>query len=121
MVTKADIGKAVDRLRKGRKMTKRKLSIDADIDAGNLNRIISGKQEATLERLDKLAATLGVRVSDIIRMAETGQEEDPRKMAIIRLVEDMPVTDLDTVFRRPTDDCQESEAAARPRRRSGAH
>jgi transcriptional regulator with XRE-family HTH domain len=120
MVSKADIGRAIDQLRQARGWTKKKLSQDAGIDQGNLNRIISGTQEATLDRLQSLAAVFGVRMSDIMRMAETGQTEDPRKTALIRLVEQMPTSELDGVFRRPSDASPKpaDETQSPPRKRS---
>jgi len=104
MVTKRDIGLAIDRLRQGRGWSKKYLSQQANIEQGNLNRIISGKQEATLEKLQALAKVFRVHVSDIIRMAETGQKEDPRKTALIRLIEQLPAADHDAVFRQTSDD-----------------
>jgi len=99
MVTKADIGDIVDQLRLSKNWSKKHLAAETGIEPGNLNRIISGKQEATLERLVAFATVFGVRVSDIVRMAELGQLEDPRKTALIRLVEQIPLDKVEGIFR----------------------
>ena len=60
------------------------------MDPANLNRIIKGTQEATTERLELLARALGVKVWEILRLAEDGtppKEGDPRKTALHDLIE----------------------------------
>ena len=118
MVSKSDIGRVIDHLRINRDWSKKELAARAEIDPGNLNRIISGQQEATLERLESLSRAFSVRVSEIIRMAETGQREDHRKMALMRMVEDMPTSDLDTVFRRTSDAVAEPQPEPSKSKRS---
>ena len=95
-----DIGRTIDRLRIARGMEKKELAEKSGIDAGNLNRIISGKQRATLERLEQMAEALGLRVSEVLRLAETGQVEDQRKTAMIRMIEQLETDQMDRLFRR---------------------
>jgi transcriptional regulator with XRE-family HTH domain len=99
-MAKTDIGHTIDRLRIVRGWTKKELSEKSGVEAGNLNRIISGRQNPTIERLEQLASALRVHVSDIFRLAETGQSEDQRKTALVRMVEQLDSEQLDQYFRR---------------------
>jgi len=111
MLTNVDIGRAIDLLRERHGMNKKELAIAAgDMDPGNLNRIIKGTQEATTERLELLASALGVKVWEILRLAEDGtppKEGDPRKAALHDLIESIDPSQLDSVFRRWPDGGQQ--------------
>jgi transcriptional regulator with XRE-family HTH domain len=101
MSTIAKIGHAIDRLRIKRGLNKKELSEISGVDAGNLNRIISGKQEATYARMQKIAAALGVAPSTIYRMAETGlTEEEDRKAFLHALIDASGPDQVDAIFRR---------------------
>lgn len=108
MLSNKDIGRAIDQLRLRQGLNKKQLAVLAnDMDPGNLNRIIKGAQEATTEKLEALAAALGVKVWEIYRLAEDGtppKEGDPRKAALHDLIESIDPSQLDTVFRRWPDD-----------------
>lgn len=117
MLTPQKIGWAIDRLRQDRRLTKKALAELCDIDPGNLNRIISGQQEATLSRMEALSKGLSVQVSDIYRMAEGGQPPatDPRKAALHVLIEHLDPDQLDVAFRRmPVSPPKREEAPAIP-------
>jgi len=101
MTTLSAIGHAIDRLRLSRGLNKKELSALSDIEAGNLNRIISGKQEATYAKIQALAAVFGVAPSTIYRMAETGMtEEEDRKAFLHALIDAAGADQVDTIFRR---------------------
>jgi transcriptional regulator with XRE-family HTH domain len=101
MTTLSAIGHAIDRLRLSRGLNKKELSALSDIEAGNLNRIISGKQEATYAKIKALAAVFGVAPSTIYRMAETGMtEEEDRKAFLHALIDAAGADQVDTIFRR---------------------
>jgi transcriptional regulator with XRE-family HTH domain len=112
MLTNLDIGRAIDRLRLRQGVTKKKLAeMAGEMDPGNLNRIIRGTQEATTGRLELLASALGVKVWEILRLAEDGtppKEGDPRKAALHDLIESIDPSQLDSVFRRWPDEGQQS-------------
>ena len=117
MLTNLDIGRAIDRLRLRQGVTKKKLAeMAGEMDPGNLNRIIKGTQEATTERLELLASALGVKVWEILRLAEDGtppKEGDPRKAALHDLIESIDPSQLETVFGRWPDQGQQPDDPAR--------
>lgn len=101
MTNLSAIGHAIDRLRISRGLNKKELSALSDIEAGNLNRIISGKQEATYAKIQALAEVFGVAPSTIYRMAETGMtEEEDRKAFLHALIDAAGPEQVDTIFRR---------------------
>jgi transcriptional regulator with XRE-family HTH domain len=110
----ANIGQSIDRLRRARGLNKKELSALSGIDAGNLNRIISGKQEPTYARMQALAAVFGVNVSTIYRMAETGMnEEEDRKAFLHALIDAAGADQVDAIFRRwPNASHQQRDTAA---------
>jgi len=111
-LTNAKIGAVIDRYRIKSGLTKKELSDETGIDAANLNRIISGKQGATLDRLSALAAFFNVSVSQIIKEAE-GPTGDQRKAILHELIDALPEDQIDQAFRRwPVQ-------AAKPGKKSG--
>jgi len=101
MTLKNDIGWAIDQYRLAKNWSKKELAGLAEIDQGNLNRIISGKQEPTLEKMEAIARALNVTVAEIIMTAEhrhTGG--DPWKAAFIQWVKDLSSEELRSAFRR---------------------
>ena len=100
-----DIGHAIDTLRLERGLHKKELAAATGIDPGNLNRIISGKQWPTPERLDALTAYFGVKAWELFKIAEEGgiyetEKEDPRKAALKALIDRLDADALDDVFPR---------------------
>lgn len=113
MGTVRDIGWAIDELRRRAGASKKELAIATGIDAGNLNRIISGRQWPTPERLAALSRYFSVPIWEFFRIAEQGlvleqAQEDPRKERLKALIDQLDDDQLDVLFQR------EIHAAAEP-------
>jgi len=121
MLTNADIGRAIDHLMVERRLNQKQLAQRAgDMDPGNLNRIINGKQAATTDRLEAIATALGVKVWEIYRLAEEGdppKKGDPRKAALHDLIDAIDPDQLDSVFRRWPDDAEKPADTPSPAKR----
>jgi transcriptional regulator with XRE-family HTH domain len=98
------LGHAIDLLRLQRGISKKQMALETGIDAGNLNRVISGKQWLTPERLEIIAAYFGLKPSDIFRIADHGRldpplpAEDPRKAILKRFIDSLDGAALETFF-----------------------
>ncbi len=65
-----DIGRAIYALRKEKGLKLEEVALDAGTDAGYLSRIETGSRKPSLPMLEKIAAAMGVRASQIVAMAE---------------------------------------------------
>ncbi len=66
------IGKAIRELRQARKATLEEIAFAADTNASNLSRIERGKQGYSAETLERIAAALGITVSELHLRGESG-------------------------------------------------
>lgn len=98
-LTHKRIGDVIERLRNKEGITKKELAERTGIDPGNLNRIISGKQGATFERLSVLSAYFDVPVWQMIKEAE-GPTGDQRKAVLHDLIDALQDDQVDQAFRR---------------------
>jgi len=105
-----DIGWAIDTLRREKGWTKSELAVRAGFNDPNLNRIISGKQEPTIKRLEALAQAFGIQVYEILRLAETRQGADARKALLHSLIDEMTPEQIDHAFRRSSQAAQRRAA-----------
>lgn len=67
------IGEVIRGIRLENGATLEDIAFAADTDAGNLSRIERGRQRYTPEILERIAAALGVSVSQLYQRAEQGQ------------------------------------------------
>jgi transcriptional regulator with XRE-family HTH domain len=65
-----DIGRAIYALRKEKGLKLEEVALDAGTDSGHLSRIETGSRKPSLAMLEKIAAAMGVRISQIVAMAE---------------------------------------------------
>jgi len=65
-----DIGRAIYALRKEKGLKLEEVALDAGTDSGHLSRIETGSRKPSLAMLEKIAAAMGVKVSQIVAMAE---------------------------------------------------
>lgn len=94
-----DLGTAIRDLRKERGHENQgKFALLVGIDAGNLSRIETGKQEATVNNLQKIADGLGVQVYEIVKRAEHIQEDEKEK-AWMRMYKRLSPADRDAFLR----------------------
>jgi transcriptional regulator with XRE-family HTH domain len=110
-----NIGLAIDQLRRRKGISKKALAAATAIDAGNLNRIISGKQWPTPERLEALSRFFDVPAWEIFRIAEQGiatemRPEDARKGRLKAFVDQLDDSQLDVLFRRQSYAVSEPDA-----------
>lgn len=102
METNCKLGEAIDRLRRDRGLSKKALAHATNIDEGNLNRIISGRQAPTPARLKALTTFFGVKHWELYYLAEEGAlygPENPRKAALKTLIDALPDDKLDAALR----------------------
>lgn len=96
------IGTSINRIRRAKGITQTQIAEAINLDQGNLSRIINNHQEATFARLEAIAAFLGVRIYEIVRIAEMGDDPDPRKLPLYALIDSMSPDQL-RAFIRSTD------------------
>jgi transcriptional regulator with XRE-family HTH domain len=89
------IGWAIRKVRKAQKRTLVELAAAIGSDAGNLSRIEKGTQNATEETLLAISRELGVPMSDLWRLAETGSEDAGTSLAKIGQLDDDGLRDLE--------------------------
>ena len=65
-----DIGRAIYALRKEKGLKLEEVALDAGTDSGHLSRIETGSRKPSLAMLEKIAAAMDVRISQIVAMAE---------------------------------------------------
>ena len=70
MILDMEIGKAVDHFCQLQGLTQSQLAARLDADQGNLSRMLRGKQDIKVSKLQAIAKALGVRGSDILAFAE---------------------------------------------------
>lgn len=70
------LGAAIRRLRTERGMTLDKLASTIGIDRATLSKIETGRQSATVQRVEQIAATLGLAPIDIYLAGDGGNVED---------------------------------------------
>jgi transcriptional regulator with XRE-family HTH domain len=90
------IGRAIEHFRRLAGLTQTELAGRTDLSQGNLSRLLSGKQDLTVARLEQIAQALGVRASDIMVYAET---EDPDEARWRRLYASMPADQREAALR----------------------
>lgn len=62
---KRQVGRRIRRLRKQKDMTQEKLAHEADIERSYMGYVERGQANPTLEKLSKIAKTLGVKIGDL--------------------------------------------------------
>lgn len=72
------IGRAIEHFRASAGLTQSALAAAVNMDQGNLSRLINGRQDVPMERLQAISAALGIRLSDLIAYAERGDEIEAR-------------------------------------------
>jgi transcriptional regulator with XRE-family HTH domain len=65
-----DIGRAILEIRKEKGLKQEAVALDAGTDSGHLSRIETGGRKPSLPMLEKIAAAMGVRVTQIVATAE---------------------------------------------------
>lgn len=93
-----DIGAAIKRLRARAGLSQKQLAALAGIDPGNLSRIERNKQEVPIDRLERIANAMRIKVSDLISDAELN-EGDPRKAAWMRMFDQLTDDQRDAALR----------------------
>jgi transcriptional regulator with XRE-family HTH domain len=68
------IGQVIRHIREAQKATLEEIALSADTNASNLSRIERGMQGYSPENLERIAAALGVTVSELYRRVETGSK-----------------------------------------------
>ena len=68
------IGQVIRKIREAHKATLEEIALAADTNASNLSRIERGTQGYSPETLDRIAAALGVTVSELHRRVETATQ-----------------------------------------------
>lgn len=89
------IGWAIRKVRKAQGKTLLGIATGVGSDPGNISRIETGKQEATESLLRAISAELGVSMSDLWQIAETGAEDHVGIAAKVGLMEPTQVRELD--------------------------
>lgn len=72
---KEELGRVIKHLRSSKGLTQTQLGDSIGVDRGNVSRYESGINAPDFDRLEPLADALGVSVSDLFAMAETGNVE----------------------------------------------
>jgi transcriptional regulator with XRE-family HTH domain len=72
--TNEDLGRAVRRLRRARKLSIEVLALDAEMHPTYLSGIERGRRNPTWKKITSLARTLGVSVSALVQTAEDEAE-----------------------------------------------
>ena len=70
MSLQKNLGLAVYELRKEKGLSQEKLALNADIDRRYMSDIENGKRNVSLDILERLAACLEIKVSELIEKAE---------------------------------------------------
>jgi transcriptional regulator with XRE-family HTH domain len=68
-----NLGAAIRQTRERLGLKLETVAFDAGFDAGNLSRIETGKQQASIPRLEKIARAMDVRVTDLYALVENVQ------------------------------------------------
>lgn len=89
---KFQLGQAVRRVRESKGMTVEELALQAGIDRGNLSKMETGKMGITMERLFDLAECLGLSASELMMLAEIGDE---KTTSIVGLLASFPAEQKD--------------------------
>lgn len=100
MVSNAQIGSVIRSLRKRSGKTIESLAYDAGVDRGNLSRIERGQLGVSIESLSSLAASLGLSVSDLLKLAEQPSGETHDLVGLILTLPDEHKRDLLTFMEK---------------------
>ena len=91
-----NLGAPIQKLRRRRGWTQDELAHQAGTTAANISRIESDRHRPSAELLGSIAYVLGLKVSELVAMAEVpgrpapGQEFDPDEEAVIACFRKMP-------------------------------
>lgn len=72
MDARRQVGWNLRRLRVAKGMSQERLALEAGIDRAYVGRVERGSENVTLDRIEALAKTLGVEVSQLFREVEDG-------------------------------------------------
>lgn len=85
-----NIGQVIRGLRMERGLTQEQLSLEADVAASNLSRIENGLRQPTNTVLRRLAAVLGLSVSEIYAALEDDAAQSNNLLPMVSAMQDMP-------------------------------
>lgn len=72
MDARRQVGWNLRRIRVAKGMSQERLALEAGIDRAYVGRVERGSENVTLDRIETLAKTLGVEVSELFREVEDG-------------------------------------------------
>lgn len=71
MAIQAEIGRAIQQLRKQRNLSQEQLALNADIDRRYMSDIENGKRNISIDIMERLAGCFGISISTLIKIAES--------------------------------------------------
>ena len=95
MLSVMNIGRAIEHFRALSGLTQSELAARCDFSQGNFSRLLNGKQDLYVNRLEQVAKALGVKASDILAYAEA---LDPTEVRWRRLYAVLPPEDREAAL-----------------------
>jgi transcriptional regulator with XRE-family HTH domain len=99
MDTKELLGERVRELRKKRKLTQEKLAELAGVDISYLGNIERGTENPTVATLDKLAAALSVRLSQILTFEHTLRGDKALRRRLNQILDKCSENELQVILK----------------------